>query len=110
MNVTLTKNAQEKIHELIALESRYTPKFRVFVTGGGCSGFEYGFSFEKEAQEDDWVLNHHELITVLVDAVSAPYLDGVTVDYEKTLKGEKFVVNNPNASSTCSCGSSFSVD
>ncbi len=115
MSIKLTSNAKEKILELIALEERYVPKFRVFVTGGGCSGMEYGFSFEKEAQGDDWVLTHmidgkDASIDVLIDPISFSYVAGSTVDYKAGLKGEGFSVQNPNAVATCSCGSSFAIE
>ena len=115
MSIELTNNAKEKILELIALEERYVPKFRVFVTGGGCSGMEYGFSFEKEAQSDDWVLTQkinltEKTIDILIDPISFSYVAGSTVDYKTGLKGAGFSVQNPNAVATCSCGSSFAIE
>jgi len=81
---------------------------RVFVTGGGCNGFSYGFTFDDDVQEDDAVVDNGG-VTMLVDAMSYPYLDGSEVDYVEDLSGSQFVVTNPNASSTCGCGNSFAV-
>jgi iron-sulfur cluster insertion protein len=83
-------------------------KLRVFVTGGGCSGFQYGFSFEDAMAEDDTQVTKND-VTVLVDSLSYQYLVGATVDYEEGLMGSRFLITNPNASTTCGCGSSFSI-
>ncbi len=83
-------------------------KLRVFVTGGGCSGFQYGFSFDEEQDEEDTVIER-DGVMLLVDPMSYQYLVGATVDYQEGLQGSQFVVQNPNASSTCGCGSSFSI-
>ena len=97
-----------KVSELLAEEGDPSLKLRIFVTGGGCSGFQYGFSFDDEVKEDDFAV-HKAPITVLVDAMSLQYLTGAEIDYEDKLEGARFVIRNPNASSTCGCGSSFSV-
>ena len=83
-------------------------KLRVFVTGGGCSGFQYGFSFDEKVSEDDTVVEK-DGVSVLVDPLSFPYLVGSEVDYQEGLEGAKFLVSNPNASATCGCGESFSI-
>ena len=105
---TVTDSAVTKVRELIEEEANEDLKLRVFVTGGGCSGFQYGFTFDELTAEDDAIINK-EGVTVLVDSMSYPYLAGAQVDYEEGLQGSKFSVSNPNASSTCGCGSSFSV-
>ena len=105
---TVTDSAVAKVRELIEEEANEDLKLRVFVTGGGCSGFQYGFTFDELTAEDDAIINR-EGVTVLVDSMSYPYLAGAQVDYEEGLQGSKFSVSNPNASSTCGCGSSFSI-
>jgi iron-sulfur cluster insertion protein len=104
----LTDNAINKVKSLIDEEGNLDLKLRVFVTGGGCSGFQYGFAFEEVASEDDLVIEKNG-IKAVVDSMSYPYLMGAEVDYEEGLHGSKFVVHNPNASTTCGCGSSFSL-
>lgn len=104
----VTDSAVTKVRELIEEEANEDLKLRVFVTGGGCSGFQYGFTFDELTAEDDAVIEK-DGVTVLVDSMSYPYLAGAQVDYEEGLQGSKFSVSNPNASSTCGCGSSFSV-
>jgi len=106
--VLVTANAVSKVRHLIADEGNDTLKLRVFVTGGGCSGFQYGFTFDELASDDDAVIEK-DGITVLVDAMSYPYLLGAKIDYEEGLQGSKFVVSNPNAKTTCGCGESFSI-
>lgn len=106
--VTLTDNAADKIRTLIEEEGNPALKLRVFVTGGGCSGFQYGFSFEEEAAEDDTVVDQKGA-ALLIDPLSYQYLVGARVDYVENLEGARFVVNNPMASTTCGCGSSFSI-
>lgn len=105
---TVTDSAVAKVRELIEEEENEDLKLRVFVTGGGCSGFQYGFTFDELTAEDDAVIEKDGVV-VLVDSMSYPYLAGAQVDYEEGLQGSKFSVSNPNASSTCGCGSSFSV-
>jgi len=106
--IAITAGAVNKVRELIDEEENEDLKLRVFVTGGGCSGFQYGFTFDELSAEDDAVLEK-DGVTVLVDAMSYPYLVGAQVDYEEGLQGSKFSISNPNATSTCGCGSSFSV-
>ena len=97
-----------KVGELLAEENDPQLRLRIFVTGGGCSGFQYGFSFDDAPKEDDLEVARGD-IRVLVDAMSLQYLMGAQIDYEDSLEGSRFVIRNPNASSTCGCGSSFSV-
>ncbi|GAA3558988.1 iron-sulfur cluster insertion protein ErpA [Marinobacter xestospongiae] len=101
-------NAVAKVRELVEEEENSDLKLRVFVTGGGCSGFQYGFSFDENQEEDDTVIERGGMV-LLVDPMSYQYLVGATVDYQEGLQGSQFVVQNPNASSTCGCGSSFSI-
>lgn len=101
-------SAVAKVRELVEEEGNPGLKLRVYVTGGGCSGFQYGFSFDEEQSEDDTPITK-EGITLLVDMMSYQYLVGATVDYQEGLQGSQFVVTNPNATSTCGCGSSFSI-
>lgn len=101
-------NAVAKVRELVEEEENADLKLRVFVTGGGCSGFQYGFSFDENQEEDDTVIER-DGVKLLVDSMSYQYLVGATVDYQEGLQGSQFVVQNPNASSTCGCGSSFSI-
>jgi iron-sulfur cluster insertion protein len=105
-SVSLTENALSRIHSVMEHEDALN--FRVYVTGGGCSGFSYGFKFDKEVAFDDDVIDFNEF-TLLVDSMSYPYLYGSTVDYVEDLSGAKFVINNPNAKTTCGCGESFTV-
>ena len=106
--IHLTANALERVGALLAAEQGENLKLRIYVTGGGCSGFQYGFAFDDQVAEDDWVL-HKEGLTLLVDAMSSQYMAGVTIDFKESLEGARFVITNPNASATCGCGSSFSV-
>jgi iron-sulfur cluster insertion protein len=101
-------NAVAKVRELIEEEENPDLKLRVFVTGGGCSGFQYGFSFDENQDEEDTVIER-DGVFLLVDPMSYQYLVGATIDYQEGLQGSQFVVQNPNASSTCGCGSSFSI-
>jgi len=104
----VTQNTIAKVKELVEEEENPNLKLRVFVTGGGCSGFQYGFSFDERVEEDDTPIEADGIVVVL-DAMSYPYLVGSTVDYEEGLGGSRFVVTNPQASATCGCGSSFSI-
>jgi len=106
--VSVTESALAKVKSLIDEEGNPDLKLRVYVTGGGCSGFQYGFTFDEAVAEDDSVVER-DGVKVVVDAMSYPYLAGAQVDYQEGLQGAKFVVQNPNASSTCGCGSSFSI-
>ena len=101
-------SAVAKVRELVEEEGNADLKLRVFVTGGGCSGFQYGFSFDEEQDEEDTVVEKGGM-KLLVDPMSYQYLVGATIEYEEGLQGSQFVVRNPNASSTCGCGSSFSI-
>ena len=105
--VEMKPNAIAKVKELIAEENQPNLKLRMFVSGGGCSGFQYGFTFEEEAQEDDWVLDF-DGVTLLIDSMSGQYVQGAEVDYTESLQGSQFSIKNPNAQTTCGCGSSFS--
>lgn len=101
-------NAAKKVKSLIDEEGNDSLKLRVYITGGGCSGFSYGFSFDEEAKEGDTIVENAG-VTMLVDQMSIQYLMGSEVDYREGLQGSQFIVNNPNATTTCGCGSSFSV-
>ncbi len=102
-----TDSAAEKVKQLIDEEGNPALKLRVFVQGGGCSGFQYGFTFDEETNEDDTVMEKGG-VTLLIDAMSFQYLVGAEIDYKEDLEGAQFVIRNPNATSTCGCGSSFS--
>lgn len=104
----LETGAINKLKELILEESNPDIKLRVFVQGGGCSGFQYGFTFDEAKNEDDFDFDY-DGVKVLVDAMSMQYLEGATVDYKEDLMGSSFVIQNPQAVSTCGCGSSFSI-
>jgi iron-sulfur cluster insertion protein len=105
--IAFTDNAANKVKELIQEEGNPELKLRVFVTGGGCSGFQYGFTFEETANEDDTAMEKNG-VTLLIDPMSYQYLAGAEIDYSEGLQGSQFVIKNPNATSTCGCGSSFS--
>jgi iron-sulfur cluster insertion protein len=106
--IRITDTVVAKVAEMLADEGDENLQLRIFVTGGGCSGFQYGFAFDDEVKEDD-VRVERGAIKVVVDAMSLQYLVGAEIDYEDKLEGARFVIRNPNASSTCGCGSSFSV-
>lgn len=97
-----------RVRELIREEGNPTLKLRVFIEGGGCSGFQYGFSFEEQRADDDLVLDRGG-VELLVDPLSMQYLEGAEVDYVEELSGAQFVIRNPNAKTTCGCGSSFTA-
>jgi iron-sulfur cluster insertion protein len=103
-----TDAAARKVGELIAGEGNPQLKLRVFVSGGGCSGFQYGFTFDESIEEGD-VQFQNQGVTLLVDPMSIQYLVGAEIDYRDDLEGAQFVIRNPNASTTCGCGSSFNV-
>lgn len=107
-SINLTARAARKVQELVTEEENEALKLRVFITGGGCSGFQYGFSFDELAAEDDTAIES-DGVTLLVDPMSFQYLAGSEVDYTEGLEGSRFVVNNPNAATTCGCGASFSI-
>ena len=106
--IIFTQAASAKAKELITEEENPDLKLRAFVTGGGCSGFQYGFSFEEDQNEDDMVIEK-DGVCLLIDSLSFQYLVGSKVDYKEDLEGSRFVVENPNATTTCGCGSSFSI-
>lgn len=106
--IDVTKSAVDKISELLAEENNPNLKLRTFVQGGGCSGFQYGFTFDEEQNEDDFVIERNG-ITLLIDAMSMQYMSGATIDYKEELMGSSFTIKNPNAQTTCGCGSSFSI-
>ena len=104
----VTERAVAKVQSLKSQEGNDDLKLRDYVTGGGCSGFQYGFSFEDIMAEDDTPVSR-DGVTVLIDSLSYQYLAGSTVDYEEGLMGSRFIITNPNASTTCGCGASFSI-
>ena len=104
--VKMAPSAIAKIKELMAEENNPNLKLRMFVSGGGCSGMQYGFTFEEEANEDDFDLEF-DGIHLLIDSMSSQYLHGAEVDYTESLQGSQFSIKNPNAQTTCGCGSSF---
>ena len=106
--IVFTDAAASKVAELVAEEGNPDLKLRVFVQGGGCSGFLYGFTFDEVTNEDDTVMTKNG-VTLLIDAMSLQYLIGAEIDYKDDLEGAQFVIRNPNATTTCGCGSSFSV-
>lgn len=106
--LTLTESAARKVEALISEEQNPALKLRVFVTGGGCSGFQYGFSFDQNMNEDDTVIEQNGA-SLLIDPLSFQYLAGSQVDYKEGLEGARFVVENPMATTTCGCGMSFSI-
>ena len=106
--IVFTDAAARKVQELILEERNPDLNLRVYISGGGCSGFQYGFSFDEEQAEDDIAIEN-DGVTLLVDPLSFQYLMGAEVDYSESLQGAQFVIRNPNASTTCGCGSSFSV-
>lgn len=107
-NVNLSARAVQKVRELVTEEENEELKLRVFITGGGCSGFQYGFTFDELVADDDTSIERGG-VTVLIDPMSFPYLAGSEVDYTEGLEGSRFIVTNPNATATCGCGSSFSI-
>ncbi|BFI94675.1 MAG: iron-sulfur cluster insertion protein ErpA [Rhodanobacter sp.] len=106
--LVFTEAAARKVHELIAEEGNPSLKLRVYISGGGCSGFQYGFTFDEAQAEDDFALER-EGVTLLCDPLSLQYLTGAEIDYSENLNGSQFVIRNPNAKTTCGCGSSFST-
>lgn len=106
--IVFTDSAAQKVAGLIQEEGNDNLKLRVYITGGGCSGFQYGFTFDEEVNEDDTVVEKAG-VTVLIDSMSIQYLTGAEIDFKDDLSGAQFVIRNPNASTTCGCGSSFSA-
>ncbi|KTD16074.1 iron-sulfur cluster insertion protein ErpA [Legionella jordanis] len=108
-------SAADKVASLIAEEGNPDLNLRVFVTGGGCSGFQYGFTFDTQINEDDQVIQQtcsdgRSSVKLLVDSMSYQYLNEAEIDYVQNIQGEQFVIRNPNAKTTCGCGSSFSIE
>ncbi|MGV6989183.1 iron-sulfur cluster insertion protein ErpA [Testudinibacter sp. P80/BLE/0925] len=103
-----TDAAANKVKNLVADEDNSNLKLRVYITGGGCSGFQYGFTFDEKVNDGDLTIEKNG-VALVVDPMSLQYLIGGTVDYTEGLEGSRFIVNNPNASTTCGCGSSFSI-
>ena len=106
MNLTVTENAIKKLHTIIEEENDPALRLRIFVQGGGCSGFQYGFTLDTEQSEDDWAIPAGSL-SVLIDSMSAQYLENASIDYTEDVYGSSFKISNPNAVTTCGCGSSF---
>lgn len=107
-SINLSARAVRKVRELVEEEANEDLKLRVFITGGGCSGFQYGFTFDEIAADDDTAIES-DGVTLLIDPMSFQYLVGSEVDYTEGLEGSRFIVTNPNATTTCGCGSSFSI-
>ncbi len=105
--ITITDAAAQQIKEILSKESA-DARLRMFVSGGGCSGFNYGFAVEEQQNDDDFVVEQQG-IQVLIDALSLQYVEGCTVDYKTSLMGNSFSIDNPNATATCGCGSSFAI-
>jgi len=106
--MNLESNAIVKLKEILAEENNPNIKLRVFVQGGGCSGFSYGFTLDEEQNEDDFVVEKSGM-NILIDSMSMQYLQGAVIDYKDELMGASFVIKNPNATTTCGCGSSFGI-
>jgi len=106
--LVFTDSAASKVKTLIEEEGNSDLKLRVFVQGGGCSGFQYGFTFDEDVNDDDTVMDKNG-VQLLIDSMSYQYLVGAEIDYKEDLEGAQFVIKNPNATTTCGCGSSFSV-
>jgi iron-sulfur cluster insertion protein len=106
--INLTESCVSKLADLLAEENNPNLKLRVFVNGGGCSGFQYGFTFDEDQNDDDFLIERNT-VKVLIDEMSYQYLVGATIDYIENIHGSQFSINNPNATTTCGCGSSFSV-
>ena len=107
-NIAFSDRAAAKVKSLIEADGDASLQLRVFITGGGCNGFSYGFTFDDDVAEDDAVITRQG-VAMVVDAMSYPYLDGSEVDYVEDLNGAQFIVTNPNAAATCGCGNSFSI-
>ena len=114
-SINFSVSAADKVASLIAEEKNHKLNLRVYITGGGCSGFQYGFTFDEAIQEDDTIIeqlcsNGNNTVKLLVDSMSFQYLNNAEIDYVQGVQGEQFVIRNPNAKTTCGCGSSFSMD
>jgi len=106
--INITDTAKQRINQLLEEENNPSLSLRTFVQGGGCSGFQYGFTFDSEQGEDDFEISTGDF-KVLVDAMSMQYLQDATIDFKEDLNGSSFTISNPNAQTTCGCGSSFSI-
>jgi iron-sulfur cluster insertion protein len=106
--ILFTDSAADKVKQLVDEEGNPELKLRVFVQGGGCSGFQYGFTFDELVNDDDTQMSKNG-VTLLIDPMSLQYLMGAEIDYQENIEGAQFVIKNPNATSTCGCGSSFSA-
>ena len=106
--IQFSQGAASKVKSLVDEEGNPRLKLRVFVTGGGCSGFQYGFTFDEDVADDDTIIER-EGVSLVVDPMSCQYLAGAEVDYQEGLEGSRFVIKNPNATTTCGCGQSFSI-
>ena len=114
-NIQFSVAAADKVAELIQAENNPTLNLRVSIAGGGCSGFQYGFSFDEQTNEDDTVIVQScsdgiSSVKLLIDSMSIQYLSSAEIDYTKGIQGEQFIIRNPNAKTTCGCGSSFSIE
>lgn len=107
--VEITESAKQRVIDLLIEEKNPNLKLRTFVQGGGCSGFQYGFTFDEDQNEDDFEFPLDNKWKVLIDAMSMQYMTGAKIDYKEDLNGSQFVIQNPNAETTCGCGSSFSI-
>ncbi len=107
--VEITESAKAKVIDLLSEENNPSLMLRTFVQGGGCSGFQYGFTFDEEQNEDDFEIPLNDKWKMVVDAMRMQYLTGAEIDYKDDITGSQFVIKNPNAQTTCGCGSSFSV-
>ena len=107
-DLKISPDAVTRVRQLLASKDNPDVMLRVYIQGGGCSGFQYGFQFDEDAQEDD-ISIEQDGIRILVDMLSLQYLGGAEIDYKDDIMGSRFLVNNPNASTTCGCGSSFSI-
>jgi iron-sulfur cluster insertion protein len=106
--ITITDAAKEKINDILFQEGNPNVMLRTFVQGGGCSGFQYGFTLDEIKNEDDWEFDTGSF-RVVIDSMSMMYMEGATIDYKEELMSSQFVIKNPNATTSCGCGSSFSV-
>ncbi|WP_226856626.1 iron-sulfur cluster insertion protein ErpA [Buchnera aphidicola] len=107
-HIQLTKTAIKKIKSFILIKKNKNLKFRIYILGGGCSGFQYQFTFDENINKNDMLINQ-ENICLIIDPISLQYLKGGKIDYVENLEGSKFIVYNPNAKNTCGCGSSFNI-
>jgi len=107
--IEITESAKQKVIDLLIDENNPNLMLRTFVQGGGCSGFQYGFTFDDSKNDDDWEIPLDEKFKLVIDSMSMQYMTGAVIDYQEDIKGSQFSIKNPNAQTTCGCGSSFSV-